>query len=67
MVSVALGRLEKDTSEIRPGMSNVMKLMSRFAPNFLLNQLNKSVAEELAKAEHIGGKQQVVHRSKTAF
>jgi len=51
MVSVALKRLEKDSSEIRPGMSNLMKLMSCFAPNFILNQMNKSVAEECAKAQ----------------
>jgi uncharacterized oxidoreductase len=49
MVSVALKRLEKDTDEIRPGMTNVMKWMSRVAPNLMLSQLNKSVAQELAK------------------
>ena len=59
MVSVALSGLEKDTSEIRPGMSNVVRWMSRLVPNFILKQVNKSVAEELAKAEHTGGKQQV--------
>jgi uncharacterized oxidoreductase len=66
MVSVALKQLEKDSSEIRPGMSNVMKWMSRFAPNFMLNQVNKSVADELAKAQGAGGKLEVVHGSKTA-
>ena len=49
MVSVALKGLEKDTDEIRPGMTNVMKWMSRVAPNLMLSQLNKSVAQELAK------------------
>jgi uncharacterized oxidoreductase len=49
MVSVALKRLEKDTDEIRPGMTNALKWMSRVAPNLMLSQLNKSVAQELAK------------------
>src|SRR5690349_24977395 len=40
MVSVALKGLEKDTEEIRPGMSNVVKWMSRFAPNIAMNQVN---------------------------
>ena len=43
MVSVAMKGLEKDTDEIRPGMSNVMKWMSRVAPNFILKQVNKSL------------------------
>jgi uncharacterized oxidoreductase len=66
MVRVALQRLEQDRSEIRPGMSNVMKWMSRLAPNFMLNQVNKSVAEDLAKAQPAGGKLDVIHGSKTA-
>ena len=47
-------------------MSNVMKLMSRLAPNFMLNQVNKSVADDLAKAQPAGGKVNVVPGSKTA-
>ena len=66
MVRVALQRLEQDRSEIRPGMSNVMKWMSRLAPNFMLNQVNKSVADDLAKAQPAGGKLDVIHGSKTA-
>ncbi len=66
MVRVALQRLEQDRSEIRPGMSNVMKWMSRLAPNFMLNQVNKSVADDLAKAQATGGKLDVIHGSKTA-
>lgn len=51
MVGVALKGLENDTYEIRPGVSNVLKLMSRFAPTFMLGQLNKLVAKELAQAQ----------------
>jgi uncharacterized oxidoreductase len=32
MVRAALRDLEKDTEEIRPGVSNVLKVMSRLAP-----------------------------------
>lgn len=57
MVSVAMKGLGKDTYEIRPGTSNILKFMSRFAPNFMLKQLSKPVAKELAKAQHTGVRQ----------
>lgn len=57
MVSAAIKGLGKDTYEIRPGISNVLKLMSRFAPNFMLKQLSRLGAEELAKVQHVGVKQ----------
>jgi uncharacterized oxidoreductase len=50
MVSVAIKSLEKDTYEITPGTSNVLKLMSRVAPGFMLTQLSRSVSKDLAKA-----------------
>ncbi len=50
MVSIAIDGIKKDKLEIRPGLSNVLKLMSRVAPNFVLNFLNKSL--EKAKANH---------------
>lgn len=51
MVSVAMKGLESDRYEIRPGISNVLKLMSRLAPQFMLRQLSRPVAKELAKVE----------------
>ena len=51
MVSVAVKGLESDTYEIRPGVSNVLKLMSRLAPTFMLRQLSRPVAKELAKVQ----------------
>ena len=57
MVSVAIKGLENDTYEIRPGTSNVLKFMSRFAPTFMLKQLSRPVAKELAKAQHTGVQQ----------
>ena len=51
MVSVTMKGLESDTYEIRPGISNVLMLMSRLAPAFMLGQLSKPVVKELAKAQ----------------
>lgn len=42
MVSQAIKALERDELEIRPGMSNVLKWMSRVAPQFALNRLSKA-------------------------
>jgi len=48
MVGQAIQGLRKDQLEIRPGLSNVLKLMSRIAPQFMLNQLSKPVDRMLA-------------------
>ena len=37
----ALAGIEAGTAEIRPGLSNVLKLMSRIAPQFMFNQMAK--------------------------
>ena len=42
--------LERDRLEIRPGLSNVLKLMRRVAPQFILNRLSKPVEAMLAQA-----------------
>lgn len=41
MVRDAIDGLRRDRLEIRPGRSNLLKLMSRIAPQFILNQLSK--------------------------
>ena len=51
MVRAALKGLGRDTYEIRPGTSNVLKVMSRLAPTLMLRQLSRPVATELAKAQ----------------
>ena len=51
MVRVAMKGLGKDTNEIRPGTSNVLKVMSRLTPTLMLWQLSRPVAKELAKAQ----------------
>ena len=43
MVSEAMKGMEKDDWEIRPGMSNLLKFMSRLAPALILKRLSRSV------------------------
>ncbi|GMK40618.1 oxidoreductase [Paenibacillus sp. CCS19] len=42
MVGQAIKGLQQDRYEIRPGQSNTLHMMSRVAPQFILNQLSKS-------------------------
>jgi uncharacterized oxidoreductase len=51
MVKIAINGMENDQFEIRPGQSNALKFMSRLAPQFILNQLSKSVDGMLAQAK----------------
>jgi uncharacterized oxidoreductase len=44
MVGQAIKALERDRLEIRPGLSNVLKLMSRIAPQFILKRLSESAS-----------------------
>ena len=41
LVRRALAGLEAGTLEIRPGVANVLKIMSRVAPGFMLKQMAK--------------------------
>ena len=43
MVSIAIKGILKDKLEIRPGLSNVLKIMSRLAPNFMASMLDKTI------------------------
>ena len=52
MVAEAIKGMEKDQFEIRPGQSNQLKMMSRIAPQFILNQLSRPVDRMLAKMKH---------------
>ncbi len=47
MVQLCLKGLAADHLEIRPGQSNLLKLMNRLAPGFILSQLSKPVAKML--------------------
>lgn len=42
MVSIAIKGIAEDKLEICPGKSNILKLMSRIAPQFILNRLSKA-------------------------
>jgi uncharacterized oxidoreductase len=50
MVADAIEGLKRDRLEIRPGQSNYLKLMSRVAPQFILNRLSKPVDAMMAQA-----------------
>ncbi len=43
LATQAIAAIEKGQLEIRPGLSNVLKIMSRVAPGFMFNQMAKSV------------------------
>jgi uncharacterized oxidoreductase len=49
MTRIAIRGLEKDVPEIRPGLSNMLKLLSRAAPGFALNMLGKAAAVSLER------------------
>lgn len=51
MVKDAIKGITNDTLEIRPGSSNLLKIMSRFAPGFILNQISKPVDSLLAQSK----------------
>jgi uncharacterized oxidoreductase len=42
LVKRAIAGIEAGTLEIRPGLSNVLRIMSRVAPGFMFGQLTKS-------------------------
>ena len=49
LVTAVVAGIEQDRREIRPGLSNLLKLMSRIAPNSILRQLNRSADRILAR------------------
>jgi uncharacterized oxidoreductase len=49
LAELAIAGLARDVKEIRPGISNVLKIASRVAPNFMFRQLGKSVDAMLAQ------------------
>lgn len=51
MVTAAVKGLRDDCLEIRPGQSNQLRMMSRVAPHFILNQMSKAVDRMLAKSK----------------
>jgi uncharacterized oxidoreductase len=50
MVAFAVDALRRDRFEIRPGQSNMLKIMNRIAPQFILDQLSKPIDRMLAQS-----------------
>ena len=50
LVARAITGMEKGKLEIRPGLSNVLKLMSRLAPAFMLKQMTRMSTPKPARA-----------------
>lgn len=48
LIDVAIKGLQKDTLEIYPGFACVLKIMSRFAPRFILRQTSKVGAKTMS-------------------
>jgi uncharacterized oxidoreductase len=51
LAGLAIEGMKKDVLEIRPGLSNFLKLLSRIAPSFALNMLAKASAASLARMQ----------------
>jgi uncharacterized oxidoreductase len=51
MVEAAISGMQNDHYEIRPGQSNQLKIMSRVAPQFILNQMSRPVDRMLANTK----------------
>jgi uncharacterized oxidoreductase len=47
----AMDGFKKDTYEIRPGLSDIVRLLDRIAPRYIANRLGKSVDEMLAQGK----------------
>jgi uncharacterized oxidoreductase len=50
----AIVGMRRDVLEIRPGLSNVLKIFSRLAPEFILGQLGRTVDGMLAEMKAKG-------------
>ncbi|MDD4968566.1 MAG: SDR family NAD(P)-dependent oxidoreductase [Paludibacter sp.] len=51
MVQIAIKGFGNNTLEIRPGQSNSLRIISRIAPKFILNQMSKPVDRLLAETK----------------
>jgi len=48
IIDEAIKALQQDKLEVYPGMARMLRIMSRLAPSFLLNQMSKVGASEMA-------------------
>jgi len=56
LVSTAIRGIRKDRLEIRPGLGNFLKLLSRLAPEFALKAVSNPVETMLAKEAASGAR-----------
>jgi uncharacterized oxidoreductase len=52
LAAAAVKGLERDQFEIRPGQANLLKLMSRLAPGFIVKQMSAPVNRMLDKSKN---------------
>lgn len=50
LVAAAIAGIERNQFEIRPGAANLLKTLSRLAPNFAFRQVNSASLDRMAKA-----------------
>lgn len=55
LVEKAIRGIEADKAEIRPGLANVLRAMSRLAPQFMFSQLTKMSRPQATKQLKAGG------------
>jgi hypothetical protein len=67
LVQKAIAGIEAGKVEIRPGLSNVLKLMSRLAPNFMPNQMSTNDAGEALRGTNAKGVQDVAESAYRFF
>jgi uncharacterized oxidoreductase len=51
LARLSIKGMEKDVPEIRPGLSNILKLLSRIAPAFAVNMIAKATAASLGRMQ----------------
>jgi uncharacterized oxidoreductase len=54
LATLAIAGMKKDVFEIRPGLSNVLKILSRLAPGFALNLVGQTAQASLDRIAQAG-------------
>jgi len=61
LAKLAISGMKKDVFEIRPGLSNVLRILSRFAPGFALNLVGQSAQASLDRMAQAAGAKSPTH------
>ena len=54
IAALAIAGMKKDVFEIRPGLSNVLRILSRLAPGFALNLVGQTAQASLDRIAQAG-------------